>query len=204
MINADFFSRRATAVARDLLGKRLVRIAKDEKMSGMIVETEAYSGLDDLASHGRARKTPRNLPMFGQAGTIYIYLIYGNYHMLNIVCEPEGHPAAVLIRAIEPDLGTEHMKKRRKKESIADLCSGPGKLAQALAVTKDLNDIPLGDYLYVENGKDVSDSDVLMSPRIGLGKSVSEPWFSIPWRFYLKDNPFVSHPKKYEPIKYEI
>ena len=187
------YSQHATTVAQALLGKKLVRTLEDgTRLEGIIVETEAYSGLDDLASHGRAKKTERNIIMYGPPGTVYIYLIYGMYYMLNIVVEPEEEPAAVLIRAVEPTKGIEHMSDSRGKLDINDLCSGPGKLCIAFNIDKSLNGVPLGAEINVEDGIEVLSQSIATSPRIGLGKSVGEPWLSMPWRFFIKDNPFVS------------
>ena len=187
------FSQHATDVAKQLLGMKLVRTMPDgTRMSGIIVETEAYSGIDDLASHGRAKRTPRNLIMYGPPGHIYVYLIYGVYYMLNIVCESEEQPAAILIRAMEPLDGIEEMSKRRGGRSVLELCNGPGKLAQAIDINMNLNGAELGSEISIENGVAVTSFDIGTSPRIGLSKHVYEPWFSKPWRFYIKDNIFVS------------
>ena len=187
------FSKNATIVARELLGKTLVRTLDDGTvLKGIIVETEAYSGTDDLASHGRAKKTPRNIIMYGPPGYIYVYLIYGMYQMLNIIAEPEDEPAAILIRAVEPMSGIDVMKKLRGKDNVKNLCNGPGKLAQAFDIDKSLNGLSLGSEIQILDGVEVPISSIETSPRIGLGKSVQEPWLSKPWRWYIRDNPFVS------------
>jgi DNA-3-methyladenine glycosylase len=164
-------------------------------MISRIVETEAYTGHDDLASHGRLRKTPRNLPMWGIPGHAYVYLNYGMHWMLNVVAEPEGHPAAVLIRAVEPLAGLEHIKANRPNRKTKEWTNGPGRLTKALAIDKAFNTSDLtnaGAGLWLAVGQPIPDENVGTRPRIGLGKKVTEPWRSIPWCFYLKGNPFVS------------
>ncbi|MHA1675849.1 MAG: DNA-3-methyladenine glycosylase, partial [Candidatus Njordarchaeales archaeon] len=131
-LNRNFYERYTVDVARDLLGKVLVRVLSSEQiLAGIIVETEAYRGQDDPASHAYGRKTPRNAIMYGKPGYSYVYFIYGMYHCLNVVTEPEGVPAAVLIRAVEPIFGIELMKKYRNTDKISNLTNGPGKLCQA-------------------------------------------------------------------------
>jgi DNA-3-methyladenine glycosylase len=196
--NADFFSQNACVVARQLLGARLVRTLPDgTRLSGQIVETEAYTGHDDMASHGRLRQTPRNLPMWGEPGRAYVYLSRGVHWMLNVVAEPKGQPAAVLIRALVPLEGLEHMAARRAGRKQAEWTSGPGRLCVALDVTKAHNTIDLTTPhagLWIEPMADIPDARVLTSARIGMGKT-PEPWFSMPWRWYVANNPYVSRGK---------
>lgn len=191
----EFYAQSALLVARELLGAHLVRLLPDgTRLAGRIVEAEAYTGIDDMASHGRARRTPRNLPMWGAAGHAYVYFTYGNHWMLNVVAEAEGHPAAVLIRAIEPLEGEAVMQAHRAGRTRTEWTSGPGKLAQALAITGAENTLDItttANRLWVEPGEPVSDADVRTGPRIGLGKT-PEPWFSIPWRWWVGGNRCVS------------
>jgi DNA-3-methyladenine glycosylase len=192
----SFYGRPALAVARELLGARLVRHEPGiGRIAGRIVETEAYTGHDDLASHGRARITKRNAPMWGPPGFAYVYKSRGIHWMLNAVVEPEGQPAAVLIRAIEPLEGLEIIAARRPDRKPLEWTSGPARLASALGVTGALNRADLtgaAASLWIEADLDIPDADVRTGPRIGMGKT-PEPWYSIPWRFWVADNPHVSH-----------
>lgn len=196
----SFYHPNAVKVARDILGAVLVRRLDDgTRLSGRIVETEAYTGHDDLASHGRVRKTPRNLPMWGAPGHAYVYLCHGIYWLLNVVVEPEESPAAVLIRALEPLEGLERMIVHRgKTASRSNLTRGPGRLSMALGVTGAHNRFNLTDpasNLWIEGGIHYPDDQVITAPRVGMGKNVSEPWYSIPWRFCVRDHPYVSDPR---------
>src|SRR3972149_5107561 len=134
-LGKDFFNRPTLTVAQDLLGMILVRKINSNLLTGMIVETEAYVGEDDPASHAYGGMTPRNKLMYGPAGLAYIYFIYGNHYCLNFVTEPEGFPAAVLIRALQPLAGLEQMFANRVGiNSVVQLCNGPGKLCQTLQI----------------------------------------------------------------------
>ncbi|MCK4634793.1 MAG: DNA-3-methyladenine glycosylase [Candidatus Aenigmarchaeota archaeon] len=178
-----FYSRRTDAVARDLLGSILVHQIGDKKLSGKIVETEAYFGKNDPGSHACRRMTPRNRIMFGKPGFAYVYFVYGNYYCLNFTTEKEGTAGAVLIRALEPIQGKDEMFRRRKKE---DLTSGPGKLTQALGITREHNGLDLvGKNLYVLERK--RPEKIVTTTRIGI-KEGSE----LKLRFYIKENKFVS------------
>lgn len=192
----SFYTPSALDVARSLLGMRLVRVLPNgARLSGRIVETEAYSGLDDLASHGHGRRTPRNLPMYGPPGHAYVYFTYGNYWLFNVVCEPEGDPAAVLIRAIEPLEGLEEMAARRPGRDPFAWTSGPGKLVLALGISGADNTLDLtttANNLWLEPDVTVPDGQVRTGPRIGMGKT-PEPWYSMPWRWWVAGNPYVSH-----------
>lgn len=177
------------SLAKNLLGKELVLETPDGIAAGIIVETEAYL-FDDKACHAYGGETTRNSPMFGQAGTAYIYLIYGIHHCFNIVSGKTGTGEAILIRALEPTQGIELMKKRRKKEQKRDLCSGPGKLVQALGIEKSQNRLPLiKPPLYLKNT--LNAHQIHETTRIGIGKGKDE---HLPYRFYIKDNKFVSKP----------
>lgn len=180
-----FFNRPTLTVARELLGARLVRVQDGVKLVGLISETEAYFGFDDLASHAKAGRTIRTAPMFGPPGHAYIYFTYGNHWMLNAVTEAEGFPAAVLIRAIQPVEGVEVMLERRKGRDTL----GPGKLTQAMGITKSENNVNLteaGSSLRIERGFSIPENSVTIGPRVGLNKT-PEPWFSKPWRFLVKE-----------------
>lgn len=195
ILERDFFNRHACIVARDLLGARLVRQFNGSRISGIIVETEAYTGVDDLASHGRHKQTPRNLPMWEAPGYAYVYLTYGMHWMVNAVCEPPGRPAAVLIRAIEPVEGLEFIQEHRAGRPPREWTSGPARLTMALKIDSSHNRTDItGEHggLWIETGVPVADEAVSTGPRIGLGKNVSEPWFSIPWRWWITNNPSVS------------
>jgi DNA-3-methyladenine glycosylase len=196
----SFFARRAQDVAVSLLGKRLVRVVDEQRVSGYIVETEAYCDAEerDLACHGdkanKGRPTPRTEVMFGPAGHAYVYFTYGMHWMFNVVTGQEGRANAVLIRALEPDEGPAVMARHRAGRTRDQWSNGPAKLAQALAVDKSLNGANLcrpGGPIWIEAGWVIDDSMISRGPRIGLGKT-PEPWLSMPWRFWITDNRFVS------------
>jgi DNA-3-methyladenine glycosylase len=177
-------------VARDLLGARLVRILDGVRLSGLITETEAYIGESDLACHARAGKTPRTGIMYGPPGRAYVYFTYGMHWMLNAVTEPEGFPAAVLIRAVALETGLEVVAARRAKARPADWTNGPAKLAQAFGIEQPQNAIDLtstASALWIEPGVVISDASVTIGPRVGL-YNVPEPWKSIPWRFLVQQS----------------
>ncbi|MBN8657717.1 MAG: DNA-3-methyladenine glycosylase [Anaerolineae bacterium] len=180
-----FYNRPTLTVARELLGARLVHISNGTKLVGLISETEAYFGFDDLASHAKAGRTIRTDPMFGEPGHAYVYFTYGNHWMLNAVTEKEGFPAAVLIRAIQPLEGVDMMMERRQGRDTL----GPGKLTQALGITKSQNYADLTESssgLWIEAGVKVPEKSVTIGARVGLN-TTPEPWFSKPWRFLVKE-----------------
>ncbi len=191
----SFYDQSALTVARSLLGAILVREEPGQpRLSGIIVETEAYTGLDDLASHGRHKPTPRNKPMWGPPGHAYVYLSRGMHWMLNIVTEAEGAPAAILIRAIRPLEGVELMAERRAGRKPREFTSGPARLTRALNVTNVLNTVDMTTReagVWIEPGQPVADEQVRTGPRIGLGKT-PEPWFSIGWRWWVAGDEYVS------------
>jgi DNA-3-methyladenine glycosylase len=181
----SFYNRPTLTVARDLIGARLVRILNGKKLMGLITETEAYISQNDLACHAKAGLTARTAPMFGPAGHAYVYFTYGNHWMLNAVTEKQGFPAAVLIRAIQPIEGAEIMLERRLGRDTF----GPGKLTQAMGITKSENNLDLtirNSSLWIEEGISVPKKNVTIGPRVGLNKT-PEPWLSKPWRFLVKD-----------------
>jgi DNA-3-methyladenine glycosylase len=190
-LSCDFFQRNTLALAKDLLGKRLVRLENGQRLAGYILETEAYRGEEDQGCHARAGYTPRTRIMYGAPGHAYIYFTYGMHWMLNVVAEQEGFPAAVLIRAIQPCEGVEAIAERRKGQSLVHWTDGPAKICQALNITGALNGIDLcapDAEIFVENGlprETISEEYITVGPRVGLF-TVPEPWKSIPWRFMLR------------------
>ncbi len=184
----EFYRRPTRLVARDLLGKILIRCINNEFLGGMIVETEAYLGEGDAASHAAKGMTSRNRVMYGPPGRAYIYFIYGMYYCLNFVTEPAEQPAAVLIRALEPLFGIQMMQELRSVTSIRQLTSGPGKLCQALAIDRTLNNEDLtGENLFVVHGAKILPEQTGESPRLGI-KVATE----FHWRYYIQGNPHVS------------
>ncbi len=194
-LKAGFYSCSTLELARHLLGKRLVRRLNRVRLSGRIVEVEAYIGEEDLACHARFGRTARNAVMYGPPGYTYVYFTYGMHWMLNVVAEREDFPAAILIRALEPREGIEVMQRNRGLEKIQDLCRGPARLTQALGIDRALNGASLcasHSELWIEDAPPVDEADIAAGPRIGLNNT-PEPWLSKPWRFYIADSPFVSH-----------
>ncbi len=184
-LDAAFFARPTPEVARDLLGRRLVRRLEGERLSGIIVETEAYVGESDTACHASRGCTPRTRVMYGPPGRYYVYLIYGMHHMLNIVTAAEGEPEAVLIRALWPEEGLERMRALRGGVPDRRLADGPGKLCRALAIDRGLNGASVeGDELWLEPGVEVPRERILASPRVGIDYA-SEEDRARPWRFHF-------------------
>lgn len=182
-------------LAKDLLGKKLCTHINGIYTSGKIVETEAYKAPEDAGSHAyNGRRTARTETMYQEGGIAYVYLIYGMYKLFNLVTNVDGIAHAVLIRAIEPIDGIEHMLLRRKmKEVSRKLCAGPGLFTQALGIEMQHNEIDLcGDTVWIEDYLSTSAEQIESSARIGLSKLVIEPYLSIPWRFTLKGNSWVS------------
>ena len=180
-------------VARDLLGKLLVVPARDgTRVSGYIVETEAYRGPEDRASHAfGGRRTKRTETMYGLGGTAYVYFVYGMYYQFNVVTNFHDVPHAVLIRAVEPVEGIEVMRERRAGQTDRNLTSGPGKMCIALGIdrTMDYADL-LGDQVWLEEGMKVPLSRIVSGPRVGI--DYAEEWIHKPWRFWIRGNAFVS------------
>jgi len=182
----EFYERSTLRVAAELLGKIFVynNIAR---MSGRIVEVEAYIGSDDPACHARFGITEHNKVMFGSGGFTYIYFIYGMYDMLNFVTEKEDFPAACLIRAMEPVEGLELMKTNRNTEHISNLTNGPGKLCQAFGLTTEQSGVDLlGDNIFLEDDG-YKPEKIKKSARIGIKEGLDNQW-----RFYIDGNKFVS------------
>lgn len=188
-----FFQRSTKTVARQLIGKYLVRKHERGNIVGRIVETEAYLGPHDLACHAAKGRTARTEVMFGSGGHAYVYFIYGFYNMLNIVTEKDGYPAAVLIRAVEPVAGIELMQAGRKCTDLHNLTSGPGKLCQAFAIDRRFNGVDLSDgLLYVEDRGGVRPK-IATTARIGV--DYAGKWKDEPLRFTIPGNEFVSKAK---------
>jgi DNA-3-methyladenine glycosylase len=186
----EFYLRPADRVARELLGCRLVSIAGGVRCAAEIVETEAYVGPDDEASHAHRRfgRTPRNDVMFGAPGIAYVYLIYGLHSCLNAVTGPEGFPAAVLLRAARPLEGIGAMRERRVGRTDRDLLRGPGNLCSALGVDRSLNGHALSaPPLWIEPGPPVPDAAVAIGPRIGIRRASD-----LPLRYRIAGSPWVS------------
>ena len=185
-LGVEFFDRSVHDVARDLIGCRLFY----RGCGGIVVETESYHR-DDPACHAYVGLTERTAPLFGPPGRAYVYLSYGIHSLLNAVSEPEGEAAAVLIRALEPTAGLERMRERRGKRSDPDLCSGPGKLTEALGIGLEVNGADLaGEPFLLLSPEHDRAADVVTGPRIGITKAVERPW-----RFSLADSPYVSRPR---------
>jgi DNA-3-methyladenine glycosylase len=183
----EFYERPVVEVARELLGCTVEYGA----LAGVIVETEAYHD-SEPACHAFVGLTPRTSTLFGEPGRAYVYRSYGIHAMLNAVCEPRGVGAAVLIRALEPLRGIEQMRTRRGHECLEDLCSGPGKLTQALGVELCENDGSLrtGPITIHRGAGRWRKPPFVTGPRIGITRAVE-----LPWRFCVADNPHVSHPR---------
>lgn len=180
-------------VARDLLGKLLVvRAAGGRRISGMIVETEAYMGIDDKAAHSYGgRRTARNEVTYSEGGHVYVFFVYGMYYQLNLVTGPAEHAHVVLIRALEPVEGIEIMRERRGPMADKNLTSGPGKLTIAMAIDRSFNGEHLsGDRIWVEEYRNFKRSEIAAGPRIGI--DYAEEFIETPWRFWVMGNQFVS------------
>jgi len=191
-----FYLRENTVkVARELLGKLLVVPANDGKrVSGMIVETEAYLGVTDRAAHSYGgRRTARNEVMYGGGGHAYVYFVYGMYFQFNVVTGPADHPHAVLIRAVEPVEGIEIMRERRGEMKDRNLTSGPGKLCIAMGINRDLNSKDLlGEKVWLEEYKKLPPKQVAAGKRIGIDYAGEDA--EKPWRFWVRGNLHVSKP----------
>lgn len=200
-LTAEFFNRDPRRVARALLGKLLIRKMPRRILSGRIVETEAYLGHGDAASHTAPGRTARNAILFGPPGYAYVYFIYGNHYCLNVSCLPDGVPGGVLFRALEPIAGVEQMAEARgielekdvtlrKISTLKNICSGPGRMAEALDITRERHNgknlMSLRSDLHiVDDGYRVR--RVTVTTRIGIVKSAERPL-----RYFIAGNPFVS------------
>ncbi len=200
-----FFSRPTLEVARDLIGRRLVRVCRGVRLAGRIVEVEAYVGAADSACHGRSGLTRRNRSLFGAPGRAYVYFTYGMHHMLNLVTEREGFPAAVLVRALEPEEGVAAMARRRGGSAAGQaaggrrtppgnwLAGGPARLCRALDVDLRLDgaDVVRCTELRVEEGRPAARGEVEATPRIGIDYARPADRRA-PWRFILSGSPCLS------------
>ncbi len=190
----EFYTRaNVLTVARQLLGKLLVVPAADgSRVSGIIVETEAYRGPADRASHAYGgRRTNRTETMYGIGGTAYVYFVYGMYYQFNVVSNVADIPHAILIRALEPVQGIELMLKRRRGHSGRNLTSGPGKLCIALGIDRQLDRADLlGKKVWIEEGRTVSPRAIACGPRVGI--DYAKEWVDKPWRFWIRNNAYVS------------
>ena len=190
----QFYTRSDTLeIAKDLLGKVLVVPTKTgERVSGIIVETEAYLGAEDKAAHSyNNRRTKRTETMFAVGGTVYIFFIYGMYFQFNIVVGEIDTPHAILVRAVEPSENIEMMRERRGKMADKNLTSGPGKLCIALDIDRRFNNADLTkNEIWLEEGEKFSTENIACGKRIGI--DYAEEYAEKPWRFWVKDNLFVS------------
>jgi DNA-3-methyladenine glycosylase len=188
-----FYQRDTELVARELLGARLWRRLPDgTRLSGLIVETEAYLGMNDRACHTfGGRRTARTETMYAAGGVAYVYLIYGMYYCLNAVTRSHGEPEAVLIRALAPELGSELWRESLPRLKPAQWLSGPGRLCRGMQIDKAQNGLPLqSESLWIARGEKVAPEDIVAASRIGVDYAgEAAQW---PLRFYLRDHPSVS------------
>jgi DNA-3-methyladenine glycosylase len=185
----EFYKRSAVITAKELIGKYIIRKIGRKTLSGIIVETEAYTGRNDPAAHSYNGKTSRNAVMFEEGGAAYVYFTYGNHFCFNAVTGKKDTPSAVLIRGVEPVEGIEIMKKNRRTGNIYNLTNGPGKFTKAFGIDKKHNGASLlGDEIYIaELARENKKYHILKSKRIGITKNTDKLY-----RFYVKDNLFVS------------
>ncbi len=199
-LKREFYARPTLDVAKDLLGKNLVHYFNEKRLVGKIVEVEAYIGSIDKAAHSyNNRITKRTKTMFGPPGHAYVYLIYGMYNCINTVTQKKGEGTGVLIRAVEPVENIETMALNRydmpatdlKDKEILNLTSGPGKLCMAMGITRKNNGMDLcGDTLWIEKPEKNKEPEIVTTTRVNI--DYAEEAVHFPWRFYIKDNPFIS------------
>ena len=195
-LGRDFYTRADTlGVARELLGKRLVvPSASGERVSGRVVEVEAYLGVGDRAAHSYGgRRTRRTETMYAAGGTAYVFFVYGMHHQFNVVTGPAGLPHALLVRAVEPEEGIELMRARRPVSKERELTSGPGKLCRALGLdlTFDGEDLTEGSRAWLEEtGVEFEPGEIASGPRIGVAYAAEDALK--PWRFWVAGNEYVS------------
>lgn len=196
MLPAEFYDRETSLVARELLGALLECTTPDGVASGRIVETEAYLAADDAACHAVAGVTERTRHLHGRPGIAYVYRIYGAHWCFNAKSEPEGRGSAVLVRAVEPVEGVELMRRRRPRAARdRDLTNGPGKLCAALGITGAMNGMPLDrPAIVIRAGEPVADSEVIVSPRIGITRAAE-----LPLRWFVRDSDYVSRTPPHFP-----
>lgn len=201
VLNRAFYEGGAVKTAPLLLGKLLCRKTPEGLSAGMIVEAEAYCGPEDDAAHSfGGRRTARTEAMFGPPGRAYVFRLYGMHSCFNVVTAPEGQPQAVLIRALEPVEGLELMRRRRGREEKELLCSGPGKLCQAMDIGPAQYGLDLcGGELFLAEYRDFAPAEIYVSPRVNV--DYAREYRDRPWRFFVKGNPFVSRvPRRFAPL----
>ena len=177
ILSRKFYINDTKQVAKDLLGKKLIRKIGKQMLSGIIIETEAYKGKNDPASHAARKKTERNKIMFGEVGHAYVYFTYGMHHCFNVVAKKEeDESGAVLIRAIQPQQGIKHMVKNRKTDVISNLTNGPGKLTQAMQITLKQYDLDLtkNSSLFIIDGE--KPTKIMTKPRVGIKTGIDKLW----------------------------
>jgi DNA-3-methyladenine glycosylase len=193
LLRAFYMHDDVLALARRLLGQRLVVSARGgTRVAGTIVETEAYRGPEDRASHAfGGRRTARTETMYAHGGVAYVFFVYGMHHHFNVVTNVAGVPHAVLVRAIEPVEGIERMRRRRPGRSDRELTSGPGRLCAALGIDRRFDGADLlGERVWIEEGARVAPAAIACGPRVGIDYAAE--WAAKPWRFWVRNNPFVS------------
>jgi DNA-3-methyladenine glycosylase len=193
-LKKSFYRRELLDVARDLLGKVIVKAGGDKILAGKIVEVEAYHGDFDKAAHSYVGITKRNEIMFKAGGYLYVYFTYGAHHCCNVVTGKKGQGTAVLIRAVEPVEGIDSMirnrfgRKIKNDKDIFNLTSGPGKVCQSFSIDRTHSGTDLtGNKIFILNGEKIKSKDIGVSKRIGITRSVD-----LPWRFFIKNNPYLS------------
>jgi DNA-3-methyladenine glycosylase len=195
---SEFYTRSdVLEVARDLLGQKLVVPTQNgTRVAGIIVETEAYRGPQDRASHAyNGRRTKRTETMYGVGGTAYVYFVYGMYNQFNVVTNVADVPHAILVRSVEPAEGLEIMRARRPGRSEYALTSGPGRLCLAMGIDRKLDKADLlGERVWIEEAVSISPRQIARGARVGI--DYAEDWIKKPWRFWVRDNPFVSKPNR--------
>lgn len=193
-LKKSFYRRELLIVAKELLGRVLVKSSDKEILAGKIVEVEAYHGDIDEAAHSYGGITKRNEIMFESGGYLYVYFTYGAHHCCNVVTGKKGQGTAVLIRALEPIQGIDTMinnrfgRKLKNEKETFNLTSGPGKVCQAFSIDRTHSGTDLtGDKIFILDGEKIKSRDIWISKRIGITRSVD-----FPWRFFIKDNPYLS------------
>ncbi len=197
MLPEDFYTRKhVVQIAKDLLGKVLVTDFEEGRTSGIIVETEAYAGVGDKASHAYGgRRTTRTETMYSRGGVAYVYLCYGIHHLFNVVTNVQDIPHAILVRAIEPLEGIDIMLARRNKEKLTpQLTAGPGAMSQALGISTGHTGLALNTHIFIEDrGIKVRKTDIVSGTRVGVAYALEDAY--LPYRFWIKGNPYVSRGK---------
>jgi len=189
ILDRAFYERETIIVAKELLGKLLIRRTNKGDLIGKIIEVEAYRGYDDPASHAYHGRTDRNYLMFGHGGYAYVYFIYGNHYCFNVTAKVGNNPGAILIRALEPIDGIELMQNNRHVKDLKNLTNGPGKLTKAMNITIKHNglDLTKGEELFLCEPVENQSFEIVSTKRIGIKSGIDKLW-----RFYIKDNAFVS------------